>query len=157
MLTNVLEQAGFRVDQASNGYMGLKRALADRVDVVLMDLCLAEVSGAVVISTLRSSHPTRQVPILLLCDCPSALSEGPGGALEEADVDGVVARRVEAADVLDQVARACFRRAQHATGNNDVESMRPGRSDERFASARQIRADSGKARDTRVAVGIGAR
>ena len=59
-----LEAEGFRVSSESDGLRGEERALAEQVDVVVLDLMLPSRSGMDVLATLRSAKP--EVPVIVL-------------------------------------------------------------------------------------------
>jgi two-component system OmpR family response regulator len=63
-ITRALEDNGFSVEQALNGWEGLSRALARRFDAIVLDIMLPEIDGLAVLSTLRNVG--QRVPILLL-------------------------------------------------------------------------------------------
>src|SRR5213592_2972000 len=63
-LKDVLEAEGYRVLLAANGEDGLEHALADKPDLILLDLMMPKVDGYTVCAELRRlSNP---VPILML-------------------------------------------------------------------------------------------
>jgi len=59
-----LEAEGFRVHSESDGIRGEQRALAENVDVVVLDLMLPNRGGMEVLATLRSAKP--EVPVIVL-------------------------------------------------------------------------------------------
>jgi DNA-binding response OmpR family regulator len=59
-----LETEGFRVQSESDGIRGEQRALAENVDVVVLDLMLPSRGGMEVLATLRSAKP--EVPVIVL-------------------------------------------------------------------------------------------
>jgi DNA-binding response OmpR family regulator len=59
-----LEAEGFRVHSESDGIRGEQRALAENVDVVVLDLMLPSRGGMEVLATLRSAKP--EVPVIVL-------------------------------------------------------------------------------------------
>lgn len=62
VVTRYLERDGFRVLQASDG-AGAMKALADRPDLVILDLMLPSVDGLTILQQLRR---TSDVPVILL-------------------------------------------------------------------------------------------
>jgi DNA-binding response OmpR family regulator len=63
ILKRYLEDEGFRVDMAVDGAEGLKAALADSFDVILLDLNLPTMSGVEVFKEIRKAS---EVPILMV-------------------------------------------------------------------------------------------
>ena len=63
-LTKALRSAGFRVEIAKTGREGLERALAERPDLVLLDVMLPEMNGFEVCEELRDRD--HDLPIIML-------------------------------------------------------------------------------------------
>ncbi len=61
-----LTQAGMRVLKAADGANGLKLALGERPDLVVLDLMLPGLEGKEVCRRLRQHEATRNLPILIL-------------------------------------------------------------------------------------------
>lgn len=60
----LLETQGYRVLTAPDGCAGLQRALADKPDLIVVDMMMPKMSGFVVVERLRlHQHP---VPIVML-------------------------------------------------------------------------------------------
>jgi two-component system, cell cycle response regulator DivK len=62
--SDVLERAGFVVDQAHNGHQALEKAFKTRPCLVLMDIALPGMDGIDLCRRLRADARTRAVPIL---------------------------------------------------------------------------------------------
>jgi DNA-binding response OmpR family regulator len=61
-----LEQAGFEVEAAADGQLGLDAALANAPDLVLLDLMMPKLSGIEVCRALRDNDSTADTPVILL-------------------------------------------------------------------------------------------
>lgn len=61
-----LEKEGYRVHAAPNGEEGLKRALQEKPDLIILDLMLPEMDGLEVCKTLRQNPTTAGTPIIML-------------------------------------------------------------------------------------------
>ena len=61
-----LAKAGYRVSTAADGAEALTRALAERPDLVVLDLMLPGRSGLEVLADLRRADETKQVGVILL-------------------------------------------------------------------------------------------
>jgi putative two-component system response regulator len=61
-----LEEAGFRVVEASDGDEALKEIRADRPDVVLLDIMMPRVSGWQVAADLLNDRSTDEIPIIFI-------------------------------------------------------------------------------------------
>jgi DNA-binding response OmpR family regulator len=63
-LTDALEAAGYRVLNAANGQAGLDRALAEKPDLILLDLMMPKLDGLALCAELR--RLACSVPVLML-------------------------------------------------------------------------------------------
>ena len=63
-VSDALRLSGYDVTEASDGFVGLREAAADGVDLVLLDLLLPRKGGLEVLAELRRACPTRPVIIL---------------------------------------------------------------------------------------------
>ena len=64
LVTEWLEQAGFRVAQAHNGLQALERAVETTPDVVVTDLNIPGIDGYELTRRLKQDPRTRDVPVL---------------------------------------------------------------------------------------------
>lgn len=62
----VLEDAGFEVDWAANGQLGLEAAAARRPDIILMDLRMPVLDGFEATRRLKADPALRDVPVLAI-------------------------------------------------------------------------------------------
>jgi CheY-like chemotaxis protein len=112
LLTELLEDEGFDVTTASNGFSGLRLAEERRPRLMLLDVVMPELSGAEVLHELRASSATRDIAVVVITGNAQSLS-----ADELADADGLVRKPFDAPELLAAVHRA-FQRAtsRHAAG-----------------------------------------
>ncbi len=79
LLTQELILAGPQIEilQAVHGVEGLCRAVADKPDLILLDVKMPDVDGLEVLRALRSEETTRDIPVLLVTACgdPATRSE----------------------------------------------------------------------------------
>jgi len=61
-----LQQRGFAVTSATDGEEGLRLALSETFDVILLDLLMPKKPGIEVLAALKESESTRTVPVLIL-------------------------------------------------------------------------------------------
>jgi len=66
MLSRRLAKKGYRVLTATDGDAGIATALAERPDVILMDVGLPGTDGLTAVKTLRASDATRTTPIIAI-------------------------------------------------------------------------------------------
>jgi len=62
----VLGSGGYQIVTASDGEEGVARALAERPDLILMDVVMPKLSGFEACRRLRQEEVTRDVPIILV-------------------------------------------------------------------------------------------
>jgi PAS domain S-box-containing protein len=66
LMTRVLTKEGYRVDYASSGDLGLRRARTERPDVITLDVLMPEMDGWSVLSTLKSDPLLAEIPVILV-------------------------------------------------------------------------------------------
>jgi PAS domain S-box-containing protein len=66
LMARVLSREGFRVDYASSGPIGLRRAKVDRPDVITLDVMMPGMDGWSVLSTLKSDPDLAEIPVILV-------------------------------------------------------------------------------------------
>ncbi len=59
-------QDGFIVLTANNGIQGLKMAIKEKPDLIVLDIIMPELDGFAVLQQLRASQDTKNIPIILL-------------------------------------------------------------------------------------------
>ena len=64
ILVRVLELMGFAVVTSRNGKEGIGKALAEKPDLIVMDIMMPEISGWEATRILRSNAETKDVPVL---------------------------------------------------------------------------------------------
>ena len=108
-LKDVLEAEGYRVLLAANGEDGLEHALADKPDLILLDLMMPKVDGYTVCAELRRlSNP---VPILMLT-AKGQIEDRVRGL--DAGADDYLTKPFSTDELLARV-RAVLRRVQKAS------------------------------------------
>src|SRR2546423_2839174 len=75
MLAELLEEEGFNVHTASNGFSGLRFATEHRPQLILLDLALPELSGIELLHELRADQHTRDSAIVVVSGNVASLSE----------------------------------------------------------------------------------
>lgn len=102
ILSTILDSAGYRVYQASDGEEAVRLVRRGGVDVVLMDICMPGMDGWQATSAIRADPETAQVPVIAV----TALSSHRGRPLlETGDWDGVLLKPIPLQEVLETVAR----------------------------------------------------
>lgn len=99
-LRALLEASGYVVQVANNGQEAIDAALADRPDLILMDLMMPEVDGFKATRTLRAMDDFQQVPILAL-----TAMEGSRELAIAAGCDDYMLKPIDVWTFLSKVAR----------------------------------------------------
>jgi CheY-like chemotaxis protein len=129
-LAELLEDDGFDVQTATNGFSALRRAIESRPSVILLDLALPERSGQELLVDLRAEPTTRDVAIVVVTANADGLIDA-----ERAEVDAVICKPFDLDELLTTihhaVQQAAARRAEvapvAATSHRDA-SLRARRS-----------------------------
>jgi CheY-like chemotaxis protein len=100
-LAELLEDDGFDVQTATNGFSALRRAIESRPSVILLDLALPERSGNELLADLRAEPTTRNLAIVLVTANADRLTEA-----ERAAVDAVIPKPFDADELLVTVQHA---------------------------------------------------
>jgi CheY-like chemotaxis protein len=66
LMTRVLSKEGFRVEYASSGEIGLRKARIDRPDVITLDVMMPVMDGWSVLSTIKSDPELAEIPVILV-------------------------------------------------------------------------------------------
>ena len=66
MLSRRLERKGYQVSLALDGAEGVRQALADKPDIILMDMSLPVMDGWEATRQLKADEATRQIPVIAL-------------------------------------------------------------------------------------------
>jgi len=70
-LSNILQEKGYKVRQATSGKTALRTAKAQPPDLILLDIRMPKMDGYAICTALKQSPQTREIPIIFL----SALGE----------------------------------------------------------------------------------
>jgi CheY-like chemotaxis protein len=105
-LAELLEDDGFDVHTATNGFSAFRQALELRPALVLLDLALPERSGTQLLEDLRADPTTRDIAIVVVSGYAESLSD-----TAVADTDGVISKPFDAHNLLDIIHRAIQRAA----------------------------------------------
>lgn len=65
-LQNKLTQEGFEFIEAQNGQIGLEKALAEKPDMILLDIIMPVMDGLTMLNKLREDEWGKKVPVIIL-------------------------------------------------------------------------------------------
>src|SRR5262249_59860127 len=103
-LAELLEEEGFDVHTATNGFSALRHAQEQRPSVILLDLALPERSGKELLEDLRSDPATRDLAIVVVTGYADRLSER-----QQAETDGVISKPWDDLQLLEVIQAAMLR------------------------------------------------
>jgi CheY-like chemotaxis protein len=66
LLHQELADAGYRIEEASNGRLALEKVRANRPDLILLDVMMPEMNGFDVAAVLKNDPQTMDIPIIVL-------------------------------------------------------------------------------------------
>ena len=137
-VADLLEEEGYDVHTASNGFSALRQAVELRPDVILLDLRLPERSGAEVLDELRTNAATRDLAVVVVSGHPDGLSDA-----QMADIDGLVVKPFDERDLLHSlrraIQRAAARRAEVAPIGAAMHGAQPARAHRTVSASRTRR------------------
>ncbi|HHH41241.1 MAG TPA: response regulator [Chloroflexi bacterium] len=96
----VLTSQGFHVVEARTGEEGLRKALDEQPDLILLDVHLPDMSGYDAVARLRAQPETAHIPIIALTASASAEEEA---RARDAGCDGYIAKPINTRTFPDQV------------------------------------------------------
>lgn len=66
VLVDMISQAGFLTTEAVDGEEGLKKALSEHPDLILLDLLMPKIDGMTMLRQLREDTWGKSVPVIIL-------------------------------------------------------------------------------------------
>ena len=66
LVTRLLESHGYRVLLATDGEAGVATAIAERPDLILMDIKLPKLDGELAVVQLRGNAATTRIPVIMV-------------------------------------------------------------------------------------------
>jgi len=66
LLKDILRDAGYHVQQASDGHMALKSVVAEVPDLILLDVMMPNMDGYKVCNRLKSDEQSRMIPVIFI-------------------------------------------------------------------------------------------
>ncbi len=118
LLAELLDEEGFEVHTASNGFSGLRLAAESRPHVILLDLVLPEVSGQEMLRELRENPLTRDAAIVIVSGNADSLLDQ-----QLAEVDAVVRKPFDVAMLIATLHQAVQRAAHRLAEVQPVTPM----------------------------------
>jgi len=139
LLAELLEEEGFNVSTASNGFSGLRLAAEHRPQLLLLDLVLPELSGADLLHEVRADQHLRDLAVVIVSGNTELLSER-----QLAMADAVVEKPFDIGELVSTVHRAVQRAAARAAEVHPVAPVVPGHDARRSRRGSQARHTRGR-------------
>jgi CheY-like chemotaxis protein len=91
-IDKALREAGYRTIIVGDGEQGLKIAIEESPDLILLDIMLPSMPGTSVLQSLKKNLPTSGIPVIVLTslgrlDAARLKKEGADGYLAKADLN----------------------------------------------------------------------
>lgn len=103
----ILRKEAYRVLTAGDGEEGVRKAVAERPDLVLMDVVMPRMDGFTAVKTLRATVETRDIPVIMV----TTRGEGPNVEIGfESGCSDYVTKPVDAIELLTKV-KSCLGQA----------------------------------------------
>ena len=80
-----LESAGYDVEYAHNGALGLKEALENNFDLIIMDMVMPSMTGQEMLGKLKLEEKTKNIPVIVLS---ASLDENEQKEMENMNISG---------------------------------------------------------------------
>lgn len=112
-LQDLLEEEGYQIDVATNGTDALGRVKEKSYDAVLLDVCLPDIDGLLVLERMVKTAPS--LPIIILTGCTTL--DSVTGPLEELGAFDCLYKPINRAEVRTAVRHA--RKAQDLARKNE--------------------------------------
>ena len=91
--THKFEAAGFTVEAAENGAVGIEKARSFRPDIILTDLMMPQMDGFQVLDTIKGDAELKDIPVVVLTnlstseDAQKVMGKGAEGLLVKSDTE----------------------------------------------------------------------
>jgi len=66
LLAKLLDRFGYDVIQAGSGVAAINQASEQQPDLILMDICLPDMTGDEITARLKSNPATRDIPVIII-------------------------------------------------------------------------------------------
>jgi two-component system, cell cycle response regulator DivK len=111
MARTVLEQSGFRVEEASSGFEAVEKALAQLPDVIVMDLVIPRFSGWEATRKVKTDPRTQHIPVIALTGDQTLSHHELARA---AGCERVLVKPITAEAMVSEVRQALARSREHS-------------------------------------------
>ncbi|MDT8307285.1 MAG: response regulator [Anaerolineae bacterium] len=102
LVERVLGAAGYQMTFASDGETGIKLAVEELPDLVLVDIGLPDIDGHTVVALLRQVADLKDTPLVAITAWPADIAQD---MCERYGYDGVIIKPISVRNLPKQVAR----------------------------------------------------
>jgi len=100
LTVKVLKNRGYQIIEASDGEEALEKALAEKPDLILMDISIPKINGYEVTRRLKSQADFKATPIIALT---AHAMKGDKEKALEAGCDGYISKPINVHELPDQI------------------------------------------------------
>jgi CheY-like chemotaxis protein len=116
LISKMLGRAGYRLTSAPDVRIGLRQAMRDMPDVILMDYDLPYVNGLEAVAMLRGSTRLKNTPIIMVT---ASATDAESGPFLRAGCDGFVPKPVSKERLISTIQQVT---GQHSAGEDASEA-----------------------------------
>ena len=100
LISFILEKHGFEVVKAYNGKDGIKFAVEDKPDLIVMDWQLPDIDGIEVTKELKKKEQFKEIPIIF---CSSNVMKGDRETAIEAGANGYIEKPIIPEEFIEEI------------------------------------------------------
>lgn len=106
LLKIILEKNGYQVSLAANGVEGLRKAISELPDLILLDVVMPAKTGWEVCKILKSQDITKHIPVIILTILSLTLgNENSRRYAEEAGADSCLQKPFNSDELLTEIKK----------------------------------------------------
>lgn len=105
-MAEAVAQAGFKVSTAENGLLGLKKAIEEKPDLILLDIVMPIMDGHEALKKLRQDPWGRSVKVIMLTSMDDVRNIG--SAHEEKITDYIIKAHSSLDEILTKIRTVIF-------------------------------------------------
>ncbi len=113
----ILEPYGYKILTASNGSEALKKISGERLDLIILDILMPQMTGLQFVNTLKESRKDlRNVPIILISARPSMEQ-----FFDRTDVECFISKPFKTEEIISRISKILARQIQKAAPSAPAE------------------------------------
>ena len=100
LLTQLLANSGYDISWAPDGETGIKQAIKQKPDIILLDIQLPDIDGREVLKRIRASDGLKKTPVIAVT---SYAMSGDREQLLAAGCDGYIEKPIDPISFIEQI------------------------------------------------------